>query len=285
MVQYCDIVDTDLIWYHCKNELYNLLILYSLIIFIFSINKLINKCIFTRSHTEIILLNIVLYLCFRNYLSNNIFNELQINDYNITHSNNIFIKLKVIESKYNDIIKNNENINSIQNDIDIIKNKYKVLPDINKVNDIIKSNEHIKNDIDIIKKKSYIPELERMTQKGKDHLGYNIFNMIITENPKKIVKGWLPGEEILTWFYYLTDEWSSSHRTHILTTMGREVDYLTNKINENIPPKLTGEAIELSDEYMKIAEKYPKHLGIIHISSDSVQFFANLLNIFREYNK
>ena len=50
------------------------------------------------------------------------FNELQINHNNITHSNNIFIKLKVIESKYNDIIKSNEHINSIQNDVDIIKN-------------------------------------------------------------------------------------------------------------------------------------------------------------------
>jgi len=246
------------------------------------------------------------------------FNELQINHNNITHSNNIFIKLKVIESKYNDIIKSNEHINSIQNDVDIIKNKYKALPDINKVNDIIKSNEHInsiqndvdiiknkykalpdinkvndiiknnehiKNDIDIIKNKSYIPEFVRMTQKGKDHPGYNIFNMIITQNPKKLVKGWLPGEEILTWFHYLTNEWGSSQRTHILTTMGREVGYDTHREWKTDSPKLSGEAIELSDEYMKIAEKYPKNLGITGQDGERTQFFAKLLNIFREYNK
>ena len=192
MVQLYDIVDADLIWYHCKNELYNLLILYSLIIFIFSINKLI-KFIFTRSRTEIILLNILLYLCFRNYLSNNIFNELQINDYNITHSNNIFIKLKVIESKYNDIIKSNEHINTIQNEMDIIKNKYKVLPDINKVNDIIKSNKYInsiQNDIDIIKKNNKVlPDINKVNDIIKSNKYINSIqnDMDIIKNKYKVL--------------------------------------------------------------------------------------------------
>lgn len=131
--------------------------------------------------------------------------------------------------------------------------------------------------IDDKKKVSYTPEFVRLSKVDRE-VGTKYRDV------KNIVKGWNSGEEILTYFDYLTSEWGNSSRTHILTTLGREVEYDTHREWKKDYPQLEGEPIELSEEYMKIAEKYPKSLGV-RPQTEATHFFTNILNIFREYHK